>query len=539
MTTYSLVILLAFISVGSAQQAVWGQCGGIGWTGPTTCVAGTFCSYQNDWYSQCVPGTSTTGPTQPPQSATTTTTSGPAPSGSGLNAAAKAAGKLYFGTAVDGPGLNDQPYLAVLRNSADFGQITAANAMKWDATEPSRNSFNFNNGNQIVNLADQNGQMLRGHTCVWHSQLPSWVSNGGFDSATLSSIVQNHCSRVVDAWDVVNEVLNEDGSMRSSVFYNTMGTNFINIAFNAARQADPNTKLYINDYNIEGFGSKTTGMVNLVRQLKNAGVPIQGVGLQAHFIVGSLPGSLVQTMQQYADLGVEVRSPTNSRFRPGNNMDELAQIAITELDIRMTLPADSTKLQTQRNDYQTVIAACKQVSACVGVTLWDFTDKYSWVPNTFSGQGAACPWDENLNKKPAYEGILAGWNSATLLPPIPLYRGILRAHRNLPIEMRALGDDYVKAEFRRHKSIDNPLYIMGFLSQWKMYLDEMPKDKETAERWKGRKLDPTVFEKMSNEQMGQLYELMHATKVIWKSPTQLEAEAEEEEEKANGRGEER
>ncbi|KAL5485662.1 hypothetical protein ACEPAI_6703 [Sanghuangporus weigelae] len=386
MTTYNLVVLAAFISVGSAQQAVWGQCGGIGWTGPTTCVAGTFCSYQNDWYSQCVPGTSTTGPTQPSQSTTTTTTSGPAPSGSGLDAAAKTAGKLYFGTAVDGPGLNDQPYLAILRNTADFGQITAANAMKWDATEPSRNSFSFNNGNQIVNLANQNGQMLRGHTCVWHSQLPSWVSNGGFDSAALSSIVQNHCSSVVGQWA---GSINEDGSLRSSVFYNTMSTNFINVAFNAARQADPNTKLYINDYNIEGSGSKTTGMVNLVRELKNAGVPIQGVGLQAHFIVGSLPGNLVQTMQQYADLGVEV--------------------AITELDIRMTLPADSTKLQTQRNNYQTVIAACKQVSACVGVTIWDFTDKYSWVPNTFSGQGAACPWDENLNKKPAYDGILAGW----------------------------------------------------------------------------------------------------------------------------------
>ena len=108
--------------------------GGIGWTGPTTCVAGSVCTYQNDWYSQCLPGSTTAGPTTttttqaPP---TTTTTSGPAPSGSGLNSAAKAAGKLYFGTAVDGPGLSDQPYLTILRNTGDFGQITAANAMKW------------------------------------------------------------------------------------------------------------------------------------------------------------------------------------------------------------------------------------------------------------------------------------------------------------------------------------------------------------------------------------------------------------------------
>ncbi|KAH7912821.1 ACN9-domain-containing protein [Hygrophoropsis aurantiaca] len=106
--------------------------------------------------------------------------------------------------------------------------------------------------------------------------------------------------------------------------------------------------------------------------------------------------------------------------------------------------------------------------------------------------------------------------SATLLPPIPLYRSLLRAHRGLPIEMRSLGDDYVKAEFRRHKDVTNPVYVMGFLSQWKMYLDELPKDPD-AKNFK--KLDATVFEKMSPEQLGQLYELMHATKQIWKPVT--------------------
>ncbi|KAA1467131.1 ACN9-domain-containing protein [Dentipellis sp. KUC8613] len=111
--------------------------------------------------------------------------------------------------------------------------------------------------------------------------------------------------------------------------------------------------------------------------------------------------------------------------------------------------------------------------------------------------------------------------SATLIPPIPLYRRLLRAHRHIPPEMRSLGDDYVKAEFRRHKKVDNPLYIIGFLSQWKFYLDQIPKGPEAA-RFEGRKLDPMVFEKMSDEQIGQLYELMHVTKDVWKSPEDLE-----------------
>ncbi|KAL7417815.1 hypothetical protein BDY24DRAFT_373014 [Mrakia frigida] len=110
--------------------------------------------------------------------------------------------------------------------------------------------------------------------------------------------------------------------------------------------------------------------------------------------------------------------------------------------------------------------------------------------------------------------------SVSLLPPLPLYRRLLRSHRNLPIEMRSLGDTYIKDEFRRHKTADNPLHIIGFLSQWKHYLDSM----EKGELDKGRMLDMDKLEKMSNEQVAQLYELMKETKDIWKTPEDLEAE---------------
>ncbi|KAI0636263.1 ACN9-domain-containing protein [Trametes polyzona] len=108
--------------------------------------------------------------------------------------------------------------------------------------------------------------------------------------------------------------------------------------------------------------------------------------------------------------------------------------------------------------------------------------------------------------------------SAALLPPLPLYRRILRAHRHLPHEMRSLGDDYVKAEFRRHKDITNKVHIIGFLSQWKMYLDQIPSGPE-AKAFRGKPLDPTTLEKMSAEQLGQLYEVMHVTKDVWKPVT--------------------
>ncbi|WVR05310.1 acetate non-utilizing protein 9, mitochondrial [Kwoniella sp. DSM 27419] len=123
--------------------------------------------------------------------------------------------------------------------------------------------------------------------------------------------------------------------------------------------------------------------------------------------------------------------------------------------------------------------------------------------------------------------------SIQLIPPIPLYRRLLRAHRHLPVEMRFMGDSYIKSEFRLTRSTDNPLHIVAFLGQWKLYLDELetsiPKGERgmTIDQWKGRKLDTDSFEKLSKEQVGQLYELMHATRDVWKSPEQLQAEAEE------------
>ncbi|KAJ3514912.1 hypothetical protein NLJ89_g2094 [Agrocybe chaxingu] len=385
----SFATLLALLPLATAQSGAWGQCGGDGWTGPTTCIAGYTCTYSNPWYSQCLPGTAS--------ATVSTTTSAPtstATSSAGLAVVAKAAGKLYFGSATDNPELSDAPYVAILSDTKEFNQITPGNSMKWDATEPSRGTFRFANGDAIVDLAKNNGQLLRGHTCVWHSQLPSWVTNGGFNNATLQSIIQTHCSTVVDhykgqIWDVVNEPFNEDGTWRTSVFYNTIGPEYVAVALRAARAADPNAKLYVNDYNIDGTGAKSTAMVNLVKSLQAQGAPIDGVGIQGHLIVGQVPTTIQANIEQFAALGVEV--------------------AITELDIRMTLPVTDALLQQQKRDYQTVIAACNAVPKCVGVTIWDYTDKYSWVPSVFNGQGAALPWDANFNKKPAYDGIVAGF----------------------------------------------------------------------------------------------------------------------------------
>jgi len=393
--SYVLLGLSLLASAANAQVAVWGQCGGIGFTGSTTCASGSACVVVNAYYFQCQPGAaSTTSATSP----TTTASSGSGATATPeLNALAQAAGKKYFGSATDNPELTDTAYVKLLSDNKMFGQLTPGNSMKWDATEPSRGTFTFTNGDAIANLAASNGQLLRGHNLCWQNQLPSWVSSGGFNNATLVSILQNHVTNVVShykgkiyAWDVVNEPLNDDGSYVSDVFSNTIGgPAFIAIALRAARAADPNAKLCINDYNIESSTAKLNAYVNLVKTLQAWGAPIDCIGFESHLIVNEVPSqsSLEASYNQFANLGLEVQ--------------------ITELDIRMTLPSTSTLLAQQATNYQTVIAACMAVEKCQGITIWDYTDKYSWVPSTFSGQGAALPWDSNLAVKPAQSAIAA------------------------------------------------------------------------------------------------------------------------------------
>ncbi|MFF9089504.1 endo-1,4-beta-xylanase [Streptomyces sp. NPDC014991] len=313
---------------------------------------------------------------------------------------AAAKGKVV-GTAVTGSRLTGA-YGDI--TGSQFGSLTPGNAMKWETVEPSQGSFNWTEADQIVAFAQAHDQQVRGHTLVWHSQNPGWLSNGSWTSAQLGSLLQNHISTEVGrykgriaAWDVVNEPFNEDGTYRSDLWYNGLGPGYIANALTWAHAADPDAKLYINDYNVEGVNAKSTALYDLVRSLKEQGVPIGGVGLQAHLILGQVPSTLQQNIQRFADLGVDV--------------------AITELDVRMQLPADSAKLARQAADFKSVVAACAAVTRCVNVTVWGFTDADSWVPGTFPGYGAATPYDESYQPKPAYHGIAEALGGSTTTPP--------------------------------------------------------------------------------------------------------------------------
>jgi endo-1,4-beta-xylanase len=303
-----------------------------------------------------------------------------------LGAAAAQSGR-YFGTAIASGKLSNSAYTTIA--AREFTMVTPENEMKPDATEPNQNQFTFTAGDQVYNWAISHGSQVRGHTLAWHSQQPGWMQS--MSGSALRNAMINHIQKVMAHyqgklayWDVVNEAFNEDGSRRSSNLQGT-GNDWIEVAFRTARAADPSVKLCYNDYNIDNWTyAKTQGVYNMVRDFKSRGVPIDCVGLQAHFTGGSsVPGNLQTTLSSFAALGVDV--------------------ALTEVDV--------TNAATSQ--YTALTQACVNVARCVGITVWGVRDSDSWR----SGESPLL-FDGNGNKKAAYNSVLNVLNGGgTTTPP--------------------------------------------------------------------------------------------------------------------------
>jgi len=292
------------------------------------------------------------------------------------------------------------------RLGAEFNSVTPEDAMKWAVVEPVRGQYNWQQADQIVDFAVQHGQTIRGHTLVWHTSLPAWLEQGSFTTDELRAILKTHIETVmtryagrVSAWDVVNEAFDENGTLRESLWKQRLGSGYLADAFRWARAADPSAKLYLNEYGVEPLAAKGNAMYALVRELRAQGAPIDGVGVQTHVMVSDQLSQLTRALRRFADLGVDV--------------------AITELDVRMPLPSDAVKLAAQAQVYGRAVAACLAVARCRSVSVWGFTDAYSWIPAAIPGWGAADLFDAQLNPKPAYQTVhdtLASWQPPTGQP---------------------------------------------------------------------------------------------------------------------------
>jgi len=296
--------------------------------------------------------------------------------------------KDYFpiGVAVSPRSLHTDEAALILQQ---FNSITAENAMKMGPIHPRENYFNWKDADSIAAFAKRNQLKMRGHTLCWHSQSPAWFFT---DSATGKEVtkevllkrLKDHITAVVSrykgtiySWDVVNEVISDKPGeyFRPSLFYKICGEEFVSKAFEYAHAADPAALLFYNDYN-ETSPEKREKIFRLVKGLKDAGVPIHGLGLQGHWAINEPSGGqLDSTLNRYSQLGLKLQ--------------------ITELDISV-YPKEHTARERRASDYDTAFSADKEqkqiekYKMCFelfrkyrqhisGVTFWNISDRHSWL----------------------------------------------------------------------------------------------------------------------------------------------------------------
>ena len=312
-----------------------------------------------------------------------------------------------IGTAVIPADIQGQP--AVLL-SKHFNSMTSGNDMKWDATEPTEGNFTFTQADAEVAFAQANNMHVRGHTLVWYNQTPAWVFTNASgqpmtgtpdEQALLTQRMQNHINAVmthfntVNIWDVVNEPIDEsqpDGYRRSQ-WFNILGPQYIPMALQFARAANPTAKLYINEFNTT-IPAKRDFLVALVRSLKGAGVPLDGIGHQMHNNTQFPSGqSIIDAVNLFDTTGVEQ--------------------AVTEMDVSIYNGTLTTPFTAYTDIPQSVhiqdayaylgfVQAFKQVaSKIVSITLWGTSDDKSWLQSP-TKVDAPLLFDESLQHKYGY-----------------------------------------------------------------------------------------------------------------------------------------
>ena len=306
--------------------------------------------------------------------------------------------------------------------SAQFNSISPENVLKWEVVHPRADAYDFDPGDRYVAFGEKNKMFIIGHCLVWHSQVPRWVFQDEkglpLTRDALLERMHDHIRRVVGrykgrigGWDVVNEALNEDGSLRKSPWYNIIGEDYLVKAFQFAHEADPNAELYYNDYSLENE-PKRKGALELIRKLKAAGIPVAAVGLQGHDTL-DWPTAQQQsdTIEAFAALGIKVNITELDidvlpRTQAGNSADVAAVAAASGRGPNPYVHGLPDEVQQAlAKKYAELFAVFVAHRASITrVTFWGVTDGDSWLnrgranyPLLFDRQG---------KPKPAFDAVI-------------------------------------------------------------------------------------------------------------------------------------
>lgn len=305
---------------------------------------------------------------------------------------------LKIGAAAAYEPLRDEPIYSWTL-AREFDLVTPENVMKFSYLQPEKGRFDFGPADFLARFAKKNKMLVRGHCLVWHESLPDWLKQGQLTKAELKEILCRHIKTVVGHyqgkvayWDVVNEAFNDDGTLRPTIWLEAIGPEYLELAFRWAHEADPQAKLFYNDYNAEGLGRKSDAVYQKLKELLKKGVPIHGLGLQMHLALDkwSPLESVRQNMERLAALGLEIH--------------------ITEMDIetyRAANLSNEKKTALQARLYADMLETALTVPNFKAFILWGFTDKHTWITWSAGQPDTPLIFDQDYQKKPAYWAIQA------------------------------------------------------------------------------------------------------------------------------------
>ncbi|MEO1286755.1 MAG: endo-1,4-beta-xylanase [Chloroflexota bacterium] len=310
---------------------------------------------------------------------------------------------FYVGTSVRYRPFVDEPMYTQMI-AEHYNLIMPENMMKLDALYPDPDTFTPERADAILAFAEENDIAVRGGPIIWHNALPEWILDNNMDRDSMLIFMETYINTVVEhfqgrvyAWDVVNEAISPSGSglRTDSIWMQTLGEEYIAIAFQLAHEADPDALLFYSEGGTHFERAKAESIYQLVRGLVEDGVPLDGISLHLHVDAhnGFDAEFLYDEMQRYADLGL--------------------LIEITEMDVRISRLSGSMeeRLNIQAGIYQDALDVCLQITACTTFATWGFTDQHSWIDARF-GEDDPLPFDSNYQPKPAYYALVQSLQTA-------------------------------------------------------------------------------------------------------------------------------
>lgn len=328
---------------------------------------------------------------------------------------------FLIGAAINQQLINGKDSLGFKLVTTEYSTISPENEMKWMNIHPGPDSFNFDISDRYVALGKDNDLFTLGHTLVWHSQIGDYM-NAVTDSVIMLIYLENHITTLVkrykgkiDAWDVVNEALNEDGSLRESIFLDVLGEEYIAKAFMLAQDADPNVKLLYNDYNLYK-PEKREGVLRIVKALKEKGIKIDGVGMQGHWsLTGPSLEDIENSIVAFGNAGVKV-SITELDITVLPNPWDLEGAEISQnfegspyMNPYPDALPDSVSVQLAKR-YQDIFKLfLKHKDKIERVTFWGVNDQVSWLNDWPIKERTNYPllFDRKYQPKVAYDSIMS------------------------------------------------------------------------------------------------------------------------------------